>query len=251
MHVCDVIFPEGAPFVVEEPGFDAGDASHWPWLNGTAWSWPPCTSTGTDIWVTSKPHGVICATQSSQVPSILCARASWIETASSVSNARSTPGARAFMSRASWAGDAQRIARQDAELADLRQFKTLALSRLAAQHEEIHRLRTLVPGHKAPASPTSQAGVPWPASRAPRPAEPGAEQRRSPAFPAGPPVPRGTGTWHMTSWWPVLALCARAFYREQWRVLPPRPRRWPPGALTVTACFLDMPARCNAIVLVT
>jgi hypothetical protein len=35
----------------------------------------------------------------------------------------------------------QRIARQDTELADLRQFKVLALSRLAAQHEEIHRLR--------------------------------------------------------------------------------------------------------------
>jgi hypothetical protein len=25
VHVCYVIFPEGVPFVVEEPGFDAGD----------------------------------------------------------------------------------------------------------------------------------------------------------------------------------------------------------------------------------
>lgn len=37
------------------------------------------------------------------------------------------------------AGLTQRIARQDAELSELRQFKTLALSRLAAQHENIRR----------------------------------------------------------------------------------------------------------------
>ncbi|MFD8666977.1 hypothetical protein ACFV1U_16490 [Streptomyces microflavus] len=35
----------------------------------------------------------------------------------------------------------ERVARRDAELADLAAFKTLAVSRLAAQHDEITRLR--------------------------------------------------------------------------------------------------------------
>ena len=30
MYVFDVIFPQGVPFVVEEPGFDAGDAGGQP-----------------------------------------------------------------------------------------------------------------------------------------------------------------------------------------------------------------------------
>ena len=53
---------------------------------------------------TSKPHGVSCATQSSQDPSIPGARACWMETTSSVINARSAPGQRAIQSKASWAG---------------------------------------------------------------------------------------------------------------------------------------------------
>lgn len=40
----------------------------------------------------------------------------------------------------------QRLARRQAVLDELREFKTLALSRLAAQHEEITRLRTARPG---------------------------------------------------------------------------------------------------------
>jgi AcrR family transcriptional regulator len=36
---------------------------------------------------------------------------------------------------------AARIADKDATIGELEQFKTLAISRLAAQHEEIHRLR--------------------------------------------------------------------------------------------------------------
>ncbi len=39
------------------------------------------------------------------------------------------------------AGLRQRILHKDTELSDLQQFKTLATSRLAAQHEEIRRLR--------------------------------------------------------------------------------------------------------------
>ena len=36
----------------------------------------------------------------------------------------------------------QRIARRDTTLSDLEEFKTQAISRLAAQHDEIHRLHT-------------------------------------------------------------------------------------------------------------
>ncbi|HET8658821.1 MAG TPA: hypothetical protein VFM55_07455 [Micromonosporaceae bacterium] len=58
----------------------------------------------------------------------------------------------------------QRIARKDATLSDLEEFKTQAISRLAAQHDEIHRLQTAsrTPGtnvrsihsrHPAPTAP--------------------------------------------------------------------------------------------------
>jgi hypothetical protein len=96
--------PSSSKNQASTPGICA--ASHRPWLTGTAVSWPPCSSsTGTDIWLTSKPHGVSCVTQSSQAPSIPGAMASCIETASSVSSSRSTPGVRQALSEASWAGD--------------------------------------------------------------------------------------------------------------------------------------------------
>jgi MFS family permease len=100
--------PSSSKNQASTPGMCA--ASHRPWLTGTAVSWPPCSnSTGTDIWLTSKPHGVSCVTQSSQAPSIPGAMASCIETASSVSSSRSTPGVRQALSAASWAGDAASI----------------------------------------------------------------------------------------------------------------------------------------------
>lgn len=40
-----------------------------------------------------------------------------------------------------------RVAERDADLADLTEFRTLAISRLAAQHEEIMRLRVQVARH--------------------------------------------------------------------------------------------------------
>ena len=39
MYVFDVMFPEGVPFVVEEPGFDAGDARSQP-LTVAEWHGP-------------------------------------------------------------------------------------------------------------------------------------------------------------------------------------------------------------------
>jgi hypothetical protein len=43
-----------------------------------------------------------------------------------------------------------RIARQNAKVEKLTAFKTLALSRIAAQHEEINRLRSTQPDPDAP-----------------------------------------------------------------------------------------------------
>jgi hypothetical protein len=56
-----------------------------------------------------------------------------------------TIGTRSPSSRPSARNSPKAHRRQDAEQADLRQVKTLALSRLVAQHEKIHRLRRSLP----------------------------------------------------------------------------------------------------------
>ena len=53
----------------------------------------------------------------------------------------------------------QRIARRDTALASLNEFKTRAISQLAAQHDEIDRLRTAATDHPL-TSATSTAGAP-------------------------------------------------------------------------------------------
>src|SRR5207244_13084391 len=103
VHIDDVTFPQGVPFFFEEPGFDAGDVR------------------GQPLTVTER-HGLVLAAVQHQhrnrylgyvkaprghlrhavVPGSFDpgAMACWIETASSVSSARSQPGIRACKSRA-------------------------------------------------------------------------------------------------------------------------------------------------------
>ena len=53
----------------------------------------------------------------------------------------------------------QRILQQDSELGDLRRFKTLAISRLAAQHDEIGRLRAAARTSGASVLASHAAGI--------------------------------------------------------------------------------------------
>lgn len=62
----------------------------------------------------------------------------------------------------------QRILQKDTELSDLRQFRTLAASRLAAQHDEIHRLRAAAA--RAPGTNIRDLASRRPAPAGPQPA---------------------------------------------------------------------------------
>jgi hypothetical protein len=112
VYVFDVAFPQGVPFVVEEPGFGAEDMRGQP-LTVAEWYGPVLAAVQQQyrdryLGHVETPRGEL---RDTVVPGPFDpgARACCTEIASSVSNARSVPGKPAWKSIATWAGAAARI----------------------------------------------------------------------------------------------------------------------------------------------